>query len=851
MRKAFLKNLFIFMIVLVLHSTFIMLRYNTGLSYRSNKGFDKNKTSVMEFYRHNFFEIAISFFAIYILIYTFNIKQKEKERDYDDELDKQRKIIRDTELERDTDDVSGLLTRNAFIKLADSIIQNSPKNSLLMICLDIDHFKEINERLGYAEGDRLLNYIGSISKDEMKNGLVYLVCRARADIFYFLCSSNVDMEDKSKKFCEKIKAYDFPNEVHYHRGAYVICSYDMHAIQCMDFAITAMKMAKKQSCRDIVFFTEHMHEKILKEQFLLNNAEKGIENNEFVPFIQPKYDFSTNQIVGAESLVRWIHPELGMISPGEFVPLFEKNGFIANVDRVVFIKTCHLQKRLLKRGIEPAPISVNMSRYDIKKDDLVDDIKNIIEDIGISPKYLHIEITESLYNEEPEKLCDAVTRLRNMGFEIELDDYGSGYSSTRTLLEFPVDIIKLDMSLVKGVNDSYKNSLILASNVRMAKWLGMPVVAEGVENAAIAEKINSFGCKYMQGFYFSKPLKMEDYENLICKQKLVLTNRISVSRTKPVLAFESVIVADVFDTIFNSDESFKSIDGVLELLGKYFDMDSVFILEQTEDKKLCKYNYAWFSDNFVPPSDDNTLMQSSNLINSKICNLLNDNGIYAVEDVDALDDNVLKPVMQKRGIKSMMLSKLYSNGNFLACLGMSNFKKQTAWTDIQLETLRMISKIIGARISDIKLQELKVVKSSLENAIIKENELNLRLMAFSKLFYAAYDINLINGSYVELCAIDAIKKTIPPKGKISDGLKIFIDKILKPEFREKMASFTDSSTIEQRLEGKQFVYIDYLNVNNEYARSLVFPVDYDENGKLSRVMLVSRLKNDDITKKES
>lgn len=245
----------------------------------------------------------------------------------------------------------------------------------------------------------------------------------------------------------------------------------------------------------------------------------ALENNEFVPYYQPKYDVKTNKPVGAEALARWIHPTKGFISPGVFIPIFEKNGFISKLDFYIWECVCKQLKEWKDKGVPLFPVSVNVSRVNLYNPNLSKIIIELTKKYDVDPKYFNIEITESVYTDDNVMIDDITSQLRNNGFTILMDDFGSGYSSLNVLKDVQVDMLKMDMMFMFKAKYDGRAETIISSVIRMAKWLNIPVIAEGVDRAEQVEFLKSVGCDYIQGFYYSKPLPAADYEKLISDQE--------------------------------------------------------------------------------------------------------------------------------------------------------------------------------------------------------------------------------------------------------------------------------------------------------------------------------------------
>lgn len=247
---------------------------------------------------------------------------------------------------------------------------------------------------------------------------------------------------------------------------------------------------------------------------LLTNAEKAFEEKQFCVYYQPKYNYMSGRIVGAEALVRWIHPEYGMQSPGDFIPVFEKNGLITRLDLYVFEEICSFISRCRGTDIKTVPISFNVSRYNVISGDFIERIEDIRKKYDIPVTNLRAEITESSMIGGNDHMAKIVHKFQSLGYVAEMDDFGSGYSSLNVLKDIEVDIIKLDMAFMRG-NITKRGGIIISSIIRMANWLGTPVIAEGVETPEQAEYLKSIGCIYIQGFLFSKPVPENEYVNIL------------------------------------------------------------------------------------------------------------------------------------------------------------------------------------------------------------------------------------------------------------------------------------------------------------------------------------------------
>ena len=279
-----------------------------------------------------------------------------------------------------------------------------------------------------------------------------------------------------------------------------------------DRALLAADSVKGQYNRHYAVYDDTLRARLLREKAITDAMESALAEEQFVVYLQPKYSLREECMAGAEALVRWNHPKLGFISPGEFIPLFEKNGFIPQLDQYVWEKVCTYLHEWRQKGYPTLPVSVNVSRADIFQIELVQVLTELTQKYGIEPSNLHLEITESAYAENPTQILQAVNQLRKLGFVIEMDDFGSGYSSLNMLNQMQMDILKLDMKFIQNEMAKPVSQSILSYVVSMVHGMKLSVVAEGVETREQLERLQSIGCDYVQGYFLAKPMPASDYE---------------------------------------------------------------------------------------------------------------------------------------------------------------------------------------------------------------------------------------------------------------------------------------------------------------------------------------------------
>ena len=419
------------------------------------------------------------------------------------------------------DDVTGLYTKTAFYSRCAQVFEDYPEKDFDIVVLDIEHFKLFNESYGFEEGDKLLKHIGNRLKDLLSRE--HAVCaREYADRFLILCERNQsDFERLHDLLVEGLDRYPLDIRVHLKFGVYRIES-DAEDIQIMcDRAVSAVKRGSGNYGEDVFYYDESIGKQMYLEQQITDDMVQALENGEFHVYLQPKYDLFSEKMAGAEALVRWIHPKKGLIPPNDFIPIFEKNGFITELDMFVWEKTCEIISHWIREENKYVPVSVNVSRKDIYKENLPEIFLGLLSKYGLKPKYLHLEITESAYTENPKQLLNVVDDLKNAGFTIEMDDFGSGYSSLNMLSKLPIDILKIDMKIIQSYGERNSSRSIINFIMGLAKWMNLYVVAEGVETKEQIELLKSLDCSYAQGYYFAKPMPDKDFENELQKLEIL------------------------------------------------------------------------------------------------------------------------------------------------------------------------------------------------------------------------------------------------------------------------------------------------------------------------------------------
>lgn len=413
------------------------------------------------------------------------------------------------ELERD--ELTGLYTRKAFLRRAEQVRDENPKKKFAILAFDFDNFKSSNTLYGEQKCNEFLAYAAKRLKGLIPKSIVGRYGGDQFILFFNYEGESVDVERIKYLTKSILETAPIPHQI-VKTGINAPISHDLPIVVCCDRAFLAIQQIKGIYGKDIAFFESELQKHLLDEQRINETMEAALENNEFKVYYQPKHETITGKIVGAEALVRWIHPEYGFMSPGEFIPLFEKNGFITKLDLYILEQVCKDIQRWKKKKYPFVPVSVNVSRRDFLEAGCIDKQVQIIDGYGIEHAYIHMEVTESLYSENTEIIISQLKRVQELGFMIEMDDFGSGYSSLGLLSSFPLNVIKLDISFVRNFRE---NEIVIENVIKMAHRLGLLTVAEGAETNEQVATLKTLGCDFIQGFYFSKPLSIADYEKYI------------------------------------------------------------------------------------------------------------------------------------------------------------------------------------------------------------------------------------------------------------------------------------------------------------------------------------------------
>lgn len=432
-------------------------------------------------------------------------------------------IVRDREDQEQYDTVTGLLHLDPFKKkVREYILAPLQEGLLALLCTDISNFEKVNNLYGMRKADQLLAdtaaMLTSCSKD------VLLCCRSVADHFLALVVSKnlVALRQLLQSVCQDFDEHmgtcyaDAGPQLGV--GVYVISDRGESVekmVECVNVARKSLSLQKKNR---VVVYDAKVYKQMQRVGQIESSMKNAMRNREFKAFLQPKYNLETGQIVGAEALVRWIRPDGSIVYPDDFIPVFEKNGFIVNLDFFILSEICKMIKRRIDDKKPCVPISINQSRVLLQDKDYVGKVAGVLAHYNTPPRYIELELTERIFRDDLTELAETMGKLRNLGVRWSIDDFGTGYSSLNLLKELPVDIIKIDKSFLDETESSETSKIIIRKTVELTQELDKTVVCEGVETENQADYLRGIRCDMAQGYLYARPMPMEEFENLLDKE---------------------------------------------------------------------------------------------------------------------------------------------------------------------------------------------------------------------------------------------------------------------------------------------------------------------------------------------
>lgn len=426
------------------------------------------------------------------------------------------------------DTLTNLPNRLLFNELLRKFISEAKrqKKNLAVLFLDLDRFKNINDSFGHSIGDQVLKIVAERMRSVLRNEAI--ISRLGGDEFMVLIN-DVEYSDQVAVIARRILgAFVTPVMVGEHElylnlsiGISIYPNDGMKFEDLEKNADMAMYRAKQSGGGTFHYYTREMNQAASKFIELETNLRKAVNNKEFVVYYQPKIDLKTREIVGAEALIRWNHPQLGFISPASFIPVAEETGLILSIGEFVLAEACRTAKLWQEQGLKMVPVAVNLSAVQFRNLNLVQSITTILSETGLTPEYLELEITESAVMENVNIAIGKLRAIREIGILVSVDDFGTGYSSISYLKQFPINYLKIDRSFVDGIPDNPDDVVIASAVISLAHSLGFKVIAEGVETQGQSQFLVESDCDMAQGYYFSRPVPNEEFSKLLIMGKLL------------------------------------------------------------------------------------------------------------------------------------------------------------------------------------------------------------------------------------------------------------------------------------------------------------------------------------------
>lgn len=447
----------------------------------------------------------------------------------------------------------GLHDRVNFFELVDDKLDAEYHGAYCLAAIDIEHFKVFNKWYGRERGEEFLNAIAlQLRKLEQRSDSI--AGYFGGDNFAILLPDQPELLEMLQSELKQT-TMEFGNTIGFLPaiGIYRIGEEKAPAMTMYDYALTALSHVVGNYERRSLVYSPSMTDRVEEELRIMLEVKDALEQHQITFYVQPKCRISNGKVVGGEALVRWIHPAKGMISPAVFIPVLEKNGFISVLDRYIWEEVCKKLRVWMDKGLHPVPVSINVSRMDILSMDVVDYLDRLVEKYQIEHRMLKVEITESAYAENAEQILSTLQKLREAGFSILMDDFGSGYSSLNMLKSVIVDVIKIDMRFLDMEEDETEKGIgILESVINMSSTMGIPVIVEGVETKKQEDYLFGMGCRYAQGYYYYKPMPADDFEKLLDDERKLDFDGIYSKQVEQLHLRELMDVSMFNDTLINN-----------------------------------------------------------------------------------------------------------------------------------------------------------------------------------------------------------------------------------------------------------------------------------------------------------
>lgn len=418
------------------------------------------------------------------------------------------------------DSVANISSMEKFRIDVEPILKAESKKDYYLIVVDIDKFKVINTLYGYEKGDQVIAFLAKKLQKELKES--DYITRSNADNFVVLkkAESETEIEKYLNNLFANVNIAIAEKHINYRMmikaGIYQVEDTDNNISSIIDKAGMAKKTIGQIYKSTYAFYSEVMRQKAIEEKNLENEMEKALKNREFCIFLQPQIDLATKKIVSAEALVRWMHPEKGMIPPFKFIPVFENNGFISKLDMFVWEEAARTLRKWKDNNQIMVPIAINLSRVDVEQENLMDELLGLSEKYELGNQWIKMELTESVYSEEGTLIMERMKKIQEHGFKVAVDDFGSGYSSLHMLKKMPIDILKIDKSFLDvDMNMDIKDEIVIRDVIGMGKHLNLQIIVEGVETQEQSDFLESIGCDIVQGYFYGRPVPVKEFEIIL------------------------------------------------------------------------------------------------------------------------------------------------------------------------------------------------------------------------------------------------------------------------------------------------------------------------------------------------
>lgn len=798
------------------------------------------------------------------------------------------------------DELTGVYTRQAFCHYAENLLKRNPDKQYDLLISDIEDFKVINDRYGTHVGDQILRDVGRVLRPAMEHGV--LIGRYAGDQFVSFMEHAVG--NSPEMFLAMSKAIGDQRPFHNmitKFGVYENVDHNASASVLCDRAMMALRTIKHQYGVDYAFFDENLLKKVIQQQNIELDMHTALKEEQFKVYYQPKHDAKTGAIVGAEALIRWIHPKYGFMSPGEFVPLFEKNGFITRTDAFVWRKTCENLRKWIDMGLRVVPISVNASKLDFKEAGFWEGLTKPIEENRISPEFLHIEVTESLFSENVTELIKTLKNCRAAGFKVELDDFGAGYSSLNTLGTLPLDVVKLEMSFMKQIHEE-RRLRVLSACVNLAKSLSLRTVVEGVESNDQMDIVRNMGVDVIQGYYFSKPIPAEEFEEYLTSHPVQSAENTEDKENSG--ANESgTYVLDAELRVVSYNGTAKEIYPDLEvghLISEVMEEGGKQNPHEVNEQCYCGPHIVWNPLRNMYETVDMTAVEIGNIGKCTIVNFstVGEEATFAKKyreqeiraqqlkmiqalsedynDVYTLDLKTGRVEIHRfsgnaAGVKAKLSQGLGYREAIDAYIELNlyredaeSFREATRLSNVQKELMDKKSFTYNYRVyrnGEIKyfrarytkLEESDVADSMViafadvdretkkllaEQKLMQENVDIIR--AFADIYYCAYYIDIKANTYSEISSRIAIRDLVGTVGECQSSLDLSVEKLISEEYRNRMHSFNDMSKWALRLQDKDVISQRFEGFHEGRSRANIIVAKRDENGCVTHVIYCMR-----------